>query len=81
MSSYFVTFDRIGRNRSVEPLTVDADSDDSLAEKIYRYAKPHLISRDIEVTVDCETGRGQIWAGWNNGGTFTVETISDGSQS
>lgn len=65
---YEVTFDRIGRNRHVAPLTTEADGPNHLAEVIYRYARPHLASRDIEVSVDMDAGTVRIFAGCNNGG-------------
>lgn len=85
MTTYTVTFDRIGRSRNVAPMTVqveDADKAspediaDGLAEVIYKYARPHLRSRDVEVVVDLDDlegpGKGYIFCGFNNGGTFTV---------
>lgn len=72
MKTYTVTFDRIGRNHDVRPLTIGADDEAELAEAVYRYARPHLRSRDVEVVVDLEVGKGNIFAGFNNGGTFSV---------
>jgi adenylyl- and sulfurtransferase ThiI len=71
--TYRVTFNRIGRNHHVAPLAVEATNADTIAEAVYRYARPHLASRDVEVSVDLATGQGQIFCGFNNGGTFTVE--------
>ena len=73
-AGYRVTFDRIGRNHGVEPLTATAGDADELAEAVYRYARPHLASRDVEVVVDLAAGSGFIFCGFNNGGTFTIET-------
>jgi hypothetical protein len=78
MSTYRVTFDRIGRNHNVKPLTVEVDGPDHLASEIYHYAKPHLLSGFPDVVVDLEAGRGSILCGFNNGGTFTVEPVSGG---
>lgn len=69
-----VTFTRIGRN-SVPPLDTKATDAHDLAEQIHRYARPHLMSRDIEVVVDLADMRGSIFAGFNNGGAFTLEHI------
>jgi hypothetical protein len=73
--TYLVAFERVGRNRNVAPLTADVDNGDQLAEIIYRYARPHLLSRDIEVCVDLNAGRGSITVGWNNGGSFTIAGV------
>lgn len=67
-----VTFARIGRNREVPPLDVRATDADDLAQQIHQYARPHLMSRDVEVVVDLGEMRGSIFAGCNNGGTFTL---------
>lgn len=72
MKTYLVTFDRIGRNHNVEPLNVQSDGPNHLAEQIYHYARPHLRSRDVDVVVDLDAGSGHILCGFNNGGTFTV---------
>lgn len=74
--SYIVNFERIGRNRSVEPLTVQSDDPDTIAEAIYKYARPKLASKDVEVTVNLEKLTGIIEVGWNNGGTFTLEKVA-----
>lgn len=70
--TYTVTFDRIGRNHDVAPLQATADDADELAEAIYRYSRPHLSSRDVEVVVDLEQSRGSIFCGFNSGGRFTI---------
>lgn len=72
MTNYTVTFERIGRERNLPPLVVEADGPDHLAEVVYHHARPHLVSRDVEVVVDLGAGTGQIFCGFNNGGTFTV---------
>jgi hypothetical protein len=77
MTTYRVFFDRIGRNRQVEPLTTDAANADALAEQIYAYARPHLRSRDVGITVDLAKGDGLILCGFNTGGTFTVAARFD----
>ena len=69
------TFQRIGRDRP-GPLTTEATDADDLAEKVYRYARPHLRSRDVEVVVDLAEKRGFILAGFHNAGDFTVEAVA-----
>lgn len=72
MPMYHVTFERIGRNRSVKPLTVSRDNELGLLESISRYARPHLRSRDYEVVLEpCRT-RGYIACGMHLGGNFEV---------
>lgn len=73
---YRVIFDRIGRSRDVAPLEmeIDVNGPNHLAELIHQYARPHLLSRDVEVVVDLEQGKGWIICGFNNGGTFTIES-------
>lgn len=75
---YLVTFNdrRIGRNRQVEPLQCEADDADQLAALIYRYARPHLLSRDVEVVVDLEKMAGGIFAGIQNVGTFALTEVA-----
>lgn len=75
--TYTVTFDRIGRKHDVAPLVVEADNLDDLAEHVFQYARPHLMSRDVEVVVSNggpgeDSGRGVINCGWQLGGSFTV---------
>lgn len=77
MDRYRVTFNRIGRNHNVAPLLVDVDGPNHLAELIHQYARPHLLSRSFEVHVAPEDGKGLILCGFNNGGTFSVESVSD----
>ncbi|MBM0274107.1 hypothetical protein [Micromonospora tarensis] len=73
---YRVEFTRVGRNHNVPPLETDpVDGPNHLAEVIYRYATPHLRSREVDVVVDLTKGTGYILCGWNNGGTFTVTRI------
>jgi hypothetical protein len=72
---YLVAFDRIGRNRDVRAVEFDADSPDDLARQIREYARPHLIAQDVEVEVNVDTGRGQIFAGPHHGGNFTVAVV------
>lgn len=68
-------FDRIGRNHSVEPLILPGTFDDAewdtLAELIYKYAAPKLVSRDVDVHID-DDHTGVITAGFHSAGTFTL---------
>jgi hypothetical protein len=73
MNTYRVKFDRIGRNHYVPDLLTEARDFDHLSEQVYRYARPHLASSDVDVTID-SIGRGFISCGFNNGGRFTVST-------
>lgn len=75
-----VTFARIGRNRAVPPLDVKAADADDLAEQIHRYARPHLLSRDVEVVVDLAEMRGTIFCGFQSGGSFTLEHRAPGGE-
>lgn len=72
---YRVTFARIGRNHSVEPLEAKADDADALAEAIHRYARKHLSSRDYDVDLDLDAGKGCIICGMHNGGEFTIAAL------
>lgn len=79
---YRVTYERVGRRGGrngtppPQPLEVWVMSADQLAEKVYDDVRKYLASRQVSIDIDLETGRGQIFAGMNNGGTFTVETLS-----
>ena len=72
MKSYKVTFDRIGRNRAVAPLETKAANGDHLCDRIMKYARPHLRSRDIGIHLDMDAGKGGIICGFHSGGEFTV---------
>jgi hypothetical protein len=79
MSTYRVTFDRVGRNHDVAPFEAEVVHLEDLAERIYKHARPHLRSRDVEVVVDEEEMHGWILCGFNNGGTFTIERTGGAS--
>lgn len=72
--SYRVVSKRIGRG--VEPLLVQVEDADKLVQRVYDNARPQLLSRDVEVVVNLSERRGAIFAGMNNGGSFTVERVS-----
>lgn len=71
MAAYVATFDRIGRNHHVEPLNVTGSAD-AIAEQVYRYAKPKLASKDIEVVIDFDELGGTIFAGFHVAGHVTL---------
>lgn len=68
-----VLFERVGRNHTVPPLTVESSDPDDIAEAVYRVARKHCMSRDVEVCVDLTEGRVSIFAGFHNAGGGTVE--------
>ena len=70
--TYLAKFDRISRNHNVAPLAVHGDAD-AIAEQIYRYAKPKVVSRDVEIVVDLEKLSGTIFCGFHVVGSFTLE--------
>jgi hypothetical protein len=80
-TKYRVTYERVGRHggrngsKPPAPLTVWAIGADGLAERIHKDVRPYLLSSDIEVVVDLERMRGQILAGFNNGGSFGIEVV------
>lgn len=87
-TTYRVTFDRIGRNHDVPPLDTEATNADTLASAIYDYARPHLLSRDLEVDLflpdpdlpaGVPDGGGVILCGFQSGGGFTIARL-DGAR-
>ncbi len=70
-TAYVATFDRIGRNHNVAPLTVTGNAD-AIAEQVWRYARTKLGSRDIEVSIDLDALTGRIFAGVRNAGSLTL---------
>jgi hypothetical protein len=70
---YRVTFARIGRNHDVPALVTTAVDADDLAEQVFRYARPRLGSRDVDVTVDFDKAKGTIYAGMRSGVELQVE--------
>ncbi len=79
MSTYEVTFDRIGRTRGLAPLTVSGDSEQELAAAIHKFAKRYLVSSDTDVEVmlreDKLNGLGYITAGFRDAGTFMMRQV------
>lgn len=72
MSTYLVTFERIGRNRNPAELWATVANPQDLAAQVYRHARPHLGSKDVEVLVNFETGSGVIMCGARVGGSFAL---------
>lgn len=71
---YLVEFDRIGRNHLPAPLIVTCDPTRLLWE-IERHALKQLASRDIDIALDIDTGRGSITAGFHAAGSFIVTEV------
>jgi hypothetical protein len=80
-TKYRVVYDRVGRHGgrngrpAPAPLTVWAVDGGGLADHIYKDIQPYMLSSDVEVGVDLELMRGWIFAGMNNGGSFTIEVV------
>lgn len=74
--TWTVHFDRVGRNHNVADLVYTSHGADELAEQIYRHARPHLGSRDMEVLVDLYAKAGWISCAMRNGGNFTLTKAS-----
>jgi len=77
---YRVTFDRIGRGHHPAPQVFTARNADELALLLYRFAKPMLASRDVDVVLELDTelphiGKGSITAGFHNVGSFEIEEV------
>lgn len=80
-TKYRVTYNRVGRHGgrngspAPAPLTVWAVDAEGLAEHVHKDIRPYLLSRDTEVVVDLERMAGSIFAGMNNGGSFSIEAV------
>lgn len=79
MSSYLITFERVGRRGGRDgstppaPLTVAASSGEHLAEQVLAYTRPFLGSRGVDIVIDLDEGRGFLLAGFHTAGEFTVQ--------
>lgn len=71
MQTYTITFERIGRNRTVAPLTAKVAGEADLCRAIRAHARPHLRSADFDVILDEESNRGWLACGMHSGGDFT----------
>lgn len=88
-TTYKITFDRIGRNHHVPPLTVtvveNADRAQAIAAEVFHYARPRLTSTEVNVVTkmddpaadgtDPATGRGWITVGFHAGGEFIIAPV------
>lgn len=81
---WLVTFEdgRIGRNHSfTEPVEFDAfhknPHPDELAHSIYKFVRPHLMSNDVNVTVDLEKGEGSVFVGFHVGARFKIRKLGE----
>lgn len=79
MARYVVTFDRIGRNHAVPPLTVEATNQIDLGEQIADYADPHLRSSYWEVGVSDDLTGGHFLVGefGRPAGDFTIARVEE----
>jgi hypothetical protein len=73
---YRVSFARIGRTHDVPPLITRAAGPKGLAYRILTYARPYLVSVNVEVAVDITTMTGSILCGLQCGGTFVIEDVT-----
>lgn len=71
MTTYTVTFERIGRHRP-DPLTTEAASISDLEDRILAYARPFLLSTLVDVFVESSGMAGSIVCGFQNGGHFKI---------
>lgn len=72
-----IEFERIGRNRNVEPLHVLALGEADLCRAIRAHARPHLRSRDFDVMLSDDGASGWIACGMHSGGEFTIQAIDN----
>ena len=72
--AYLATFERIGRNRNVEQLTIDADEPNAIADAIHGRARRNLGSRFFTVMVDLAEDTFLIEGGRFGRGTLAVVT-------
>lgn len=77
MSTYKVTFERIGRDHGVPPVEVEAATAEGLAAQIYHVGRPYLRSRGVEVVVDMEARTGMFLCGFHSGGAFAFEPVGE----
>ena len=88
MATWKFDWERLGRGTPPPPTFVDIAPDpwstlaDRLAEAAFDIARPRLISRDVNVTVDLDaesyaTGAVTVTAGWHTAGTGLVVRVPD----
>lgn len=76
MPRYLVEFERIGRNTSVPPITIDAAGEADLARQIRAVARPRLRSRDFDVMLSLDDGAGWFACGMSSGGNFSITPVA-----
>jgi hypothetical protein len=75
MSRYQVTFERIGRQKTVPPLDVKGQDWIDIGSEIADYAKKYLGSRYYEVGIDDDMSGGHIIAGMHEVGVFKITRV------
>lgn len=70
---YKIEFDRIGTNKKVPPIEIEADDQLEMADKVLEEVHSHLIQRPIAIQIDGTQGFIQ-WGRW---GSFTVEALGE----
>lgn len=76
MKKFRLQFERIGRNHAIGVQEFEARDADHLAAQVYDLARRHTVSRDLDVWLNLEEGNGNIFAGFHNAGTFTIEEVA-----
>jgi hypothetical protein len=76
MTKFKLQFERIGRNHAIGAREFEARDADHLAEQVYDLARRHMVSRDLDVSLNLEEGNGNIYAGFHSAGTFTIEEVA-----
>ena len=70
-----IEFERVGRNRSVEPLHALALGEAELCRAIRNHVRPHLRSADFDVMLNDDGRSGWLACGMHSGGNFTIQSI------
>ncbi len=65
MSTYTITWSRLGRGTPPQPMTIEAKNEDQLVERLYVAVRPFLRSRDFDLLLDTETGEVTVGAGFH----------------
>jgi hypothetical protein len=72
---YRVTFQVVGRTRTLDPLEAEASTPDELAKAVHGYVRPMLASREVEVLLSLGTMTGRIDVGGRTIGRFKIEEL------
>jgi hypothetical protein len=75
VKTYRIAFERIGRSQNVSPLEVTTDTIKDLELAVFRHARPHVRSTEVEVVIYSHMAGGYISCGGRNGGNFSLEQI------